>query len=52
MEPPRFTDDRSYFTVSFSNHTLLMSGEGVAWLNAVAAHLPLNERQKLALLYM
>jgi predicted HTH transcriptional regulator len=52
MEPPRFADDRSYFTVSFSNHTLLMSGEGVAWLNAVAADLPLNERQKLALLYM
>jgi len=52
MEPPRFVDDRSYFTVTFFNHTLLMSGEGVAWLNAVSADLPLNERQKLALLYM
>jgi len=52
MEPPRFRDDRSTFTVSFSNHALLLTSEGLAWLNAVAAHLQLNERQKLALLYM
>ena len=52
MEPPRFRDDRSSFTVTFSNHALLLTSEGIAWLNAVAAHLELNERQKLALLYM
>ncbi len=52
MEPPRFRDDRSSFTVTFFNHTLLMTNEGIEWLNAVAANLQLNERQKLALLYM
>ena len=52
MEPPRFLDDRSSFTVTFSNHTLLLTSEGIDWLNAVAAHLELNERQKLALLYL
>lgn len=52
MEPPRFQDDRSAFTVTFFNHTLLLSSEGIDWLNAVAADLQLNERQKLALLYL
>lgn len=52
MEPPRFRDDRSSFTVTFSNHTLLLTSEGIDWLNAVAADLELNERQKLALLYL
>lgn len=52
MEPPRFHDDRSSFTVTFFNHTLLLSSEGIDWLNAVAADLQLNERQKLALLYL
>ena len=52
MEPPRFHDDRSSFTVTFSSHTLLLTSEGIDWLNAVAAHLELNERQKLALLYL
>jgi len=52
MEPPRFRDDRSTFTVTFSSHTLLLTSEGMEWLNAVAAHLELNERQKLALLYL
>jgi ATP-dependent DNA helicase RecG len=52
MEPPRFSDDRSSFTVTFFNHTLLLSAEGIDWLNAVASHLQLNERQKLALLYL
>ena len=52
MEPPRFRDDRSQFSVTFSNHTLLLTSEGINWLNAVASHLRLNERQKLALLYM
>lgn len=52
MEPPRFRDDRSTFTVTFLNHTLLITNEGLGWLNTVAADLQLNERQKLALLYL
>lgn len=46
MEPPRFRDDRSTFTVTFFNHALLLTAEGIDWLNAVAAHLELSERQK------
>jgi len=52
MEPPRFRDDRSSFTVTFLSHALLLSAEGIRWLYAVAADLQLNERQKLALLYL
>jgi ATP-dependent DNA helicase RecG len=52
LEPPRFSDDRSYFRVSFYRHTLLLSGEGIDWLNAVAAALPISDRQRLALLYL
>jgi ATP-dependent DNA helicase RecG len=52
MEPPRFSDDRSSFTVTFLNHTLLLTNESIDWLNAVAADLQLNERQKLALVYL
>jgi ATP-dependent DNA helicase RecG len=52
MEPPRFEDDRSWFTVTFYNHILLMSGPDLAWLNDTAAALTLNDRQRLALLYM
>ena len=52
LEPPRFSDDRSYFTVTFYRHTLLLSGEGVSWLNSVAASLPISDRQRLALLYL
>jgi ATP-dependent DNA helicase RecG len=52
MEPPRFRDDRSSFTVTFFSHTLLLTAEGIEWLNAVTADLQLNERQKLALLYL
>lgn len=52
LEPPRFVDDRSYFSVTFFSHTLMMSGEGVRWLNQAAADLPLNDRQRLALLYL
>jgi ATP-dependent DNA helicase RecG len=51
LEPPRFCDDRRYFTVVFRNHTLMMNDEGIEWLNAVAGGLPLNDRQKLALLF-
>ena len=52
MEPPRFGDDRSWFTVTFYNHILLMGGSDLAWLNDTAvAHAP-NDRQRPALLYM
>jgi len=51
LEPPRFCDDRHYFTVVFRNHTLMMNDEGIEWLNAVAGGLPLSDRQKLALLF-
>ncbi len=52
LEPPRFSDDRSYFRVIFYRHTLMLSGEGIDWLNAVAAALPISDRQRLALLYL
>ena len=52
MEPPRFGDDRSWFTVTFYNHILLMSEPDLAWLNDATAALTLNDRQRLALLYM
>jgi ATP-dependent DNA helicase RecG len=52
LEPPQFSDDRVRFTVVFRRHALILDDEGVAWLNAVAGQLPLNERQKLALLYL
>jgi predicted HTH transcriptional regulator len=50
LEPPRFDDKRSSFWVTFRNHTL-MSPEAVTWLNQFAA-LPLNDRQRLALVYL
>jgi len=52
LEPPRFSDDRSYFRVTFFRHALLLSGEGIDWLNAVAAPLPISDPQRLALLYL
>jgi len=52
LEPPRFSDDRSYFRVIFYRHTLLLSGEGIDWLNSVAAALLISDRQRLALLYL
>jgi ATP-dependent DNA helicase RecG len=52
LEPPRFSDDRSSFRVIFYRHTLMLSGEGIDWLNAVAAALPISDRQRLALLYL
>jgi ATP-dependent DNA helicase RecG len=52
LEPPRFHDDRNQFTVVLKSHTLVLDDDGVAWLNAVADQLPLNDRQKLALLYL
>jgi ATP-dependent DNA helicase RecG len=50
LEPPRFHDRRSSFWVTFRNHSL-MSPAAVAWLNQFAA-LPLNDRQRLALVYL
>lgn len=50
LEPPRFDDRRSSFWVTFHNHTL-MSPAAVTWLNQFA-HLPLNDRQRLALVYL
>jgi len=47
LEPPRFSDDRSYFRVTFYRHTLLLSGEGIDCLNSVAAALPISDRQRL-----
>jgi ATP-dependent DNA helicase RecG len=50
LEPPRFEDKRSSFWVTFRNHTL-MSPEAITWLNQFAS-LPLNDRQRLALVYL
>lgn len=50
LEPPRFDDKRSSFWVMFRNH-MLMSPEAVTWLNQFAT-LPLNDRQRLALVYL
>ena len=52
LEPPRFSDDRRSFKVVFRSHALMLDDDGVRWLNAVAGQLPLNDRQKLALLYL
>src|SRR5437660_2046676 len=50
LEPPRFQDKRSSFWVAFRNHTL-MSPEAITWLNQFASQ-PLNDRQRLALVYL
>src|SRR5207245_817086 len=50
LEPPRFDDKRSSFWVTFRNHSL-MSPDAIAWLNQFAS-LPLNDRQRLALVYL
>jgi ATP-dependent DNA helicase RecG len=50
LEPPRFQDHRSSFWVTFRSHTL-MSPRAIAWLNQFA-HRPLNDRQRLALVYL
>ena len=50
LEPPRFRDTRTYFTVTFSNQTLL-DPETVAWLNFYAS-LPINPHQRTALAYL
>jgi len=50
LEPPKFDDRRSSFRVTFLNHTLL-NPESVAWLNQFS-HIPLDDRQRLALVYL
>ncbi|HXH13699.1 MAG TPA: ATP-binding protein [Alphaproteobacteria bacterium] len=50
LEPPRFDDRRASFLVTFRNHTL-MNPEAIAWLNQLA-HVPLNDRQRLTLVYL
>jgi len=50
LEPPKFTDRRASFRVTFLNHTL-MNPKAITWLNQFAAR-ALNDRQRLALLYL
>ncbi len=50
LEPPRFDDRRSSFLVTFRNHSLL-SPDAITWLNQFVG-VPLNDRQRLALVYM
>jgi len=50
LEPPAFCDRRTSFQVSFRNHTL-MNPDAISWLNQFADK-PLNDRQRLALVYL
>jgi ATP-dependent DNA helicase RecG len=50
LEPPRFHDKRSSFWVIFRSHSL-MDPESALWLQQFAAA-PLNDRQRLALVYL
>ena len=50
LEPPRFDDRRASFRVTFRNYTL-MNPDAIAWLNQFA-HVQLNDRQRLALVYL
>lgn len=50
LEPPKFDDRRSSFKVTLRNLTL-MSREAISWLNQFS-HLPLNDRQRLSLVYL
>jgi len=50
LEPPRFQDRRSSFLVTMRNLTL-MNADAIAWLNLFADK-PLNDRQRLALVYL
>ncbi|MBW2677615.1 MAG: hypothetical protein JRD49_08590 [Deltaproteobacteria bacterium] len=43
-------DRRASFKVTFHNHTL-MTPEAISWLNQFS-HLPLNDHQRLALVYL
>lgn len=50
LEPPRFQDKRSSFLVTMRNLTL-MNTDAISWLNRFADK-PLNDRQRLALVYL
>ncbi|KUL36630.1 ATP-binding protein [Actinoplanes awajinensis] len=50
MEPPRFSDDISSFTVEFPNHTLL-DEEALGWLASLGLR-PLSRSQMTALVMM
>ncbi|OGW49508.1 MAG: hypothetical protein A2Z50_04180 [Nitrospirae bacterium RBG_19FT_COMBO_42_15] len=50
LEPPRLQDKRTSFWIMFRSHTL-MGPEAVTWLNQFAS-LPLNDRQRLSLIYL
>ncbi len=50
LEPPGFDDRRASFQVTFHNHTM-MTPESVEWLNRFS-HMPLNDHQRLALVYL
>jgi predicted HTH transcriptional regulator len=50
LEPPRFDDRRASFQVTLRNYTL-MNPDAIAWLNQFA-HVQLNDRQRLALVYL
>lgn len=50
LEPPRFQDRRSSFLVIMRNLTL-MNSNAISWLNRFADK-PLNDRQRLALVYL
>ncbi len=50
LEPPYFQDKRTSFWVIFRNHTLI-TPKAIEWLKQFA-RLPLNDRQRLALIYL
>lgn len=51
LEPPRFEDRRASFKITFHNHTL-MTPESVQWLNRFSHLSQINDRQRLALVYL
>ena len=50
LEPPQFKDSRNFFTVIFSNQSLL-DNDALTWLNRFAGF-PLNPQQQMALAYL
>ena len=50
LGPPEFKDRRTSFRVTFRNHTLL-DQQALNWLKQYASR-PLNDRQRLALVYL
>jgi ATP-dependent DNA helicase RecG len=50
LEPPRFNDKRTSFLVTLRNLTM-MNADALIWLSSFA-DIPLNDRQRLALVYL